>query len=371
MPDLSFRVSFGGEPATVEDLAAIDEITVEQGEDAAWEARIVMALCLDGQGNWERQNDLKLRARTQVRIELKIGDAGFKPLIEGPIVALDQAMDSRPGRSTMTITVHDDSAWLNLESGPVSIEGQSDEAIARQLFVDKSEGHIASAQIVIPPEAEPPSLGENFSELGTPMQMLRRLAERNGCRLYVLPGTTAGASIGCLKPDTEDPPTLPPLILLGADRNLADVTATEDPERSSRTVAHTLRFSDQQLVSYTSQQSDEALLGEEPVAPEPPQRAASPSANEDAAGAARAQARLRNFPVEYTGQLITGCYSALLQPFQKVALRAGAARCSTVLLLTKVTHRITPSFYHVEFEGRGNSISALQGGSPGLLAGIL
>ena len=63
-----------------------------------------------------------------MRIELKIGTDDFKPLIEGPIVGVDTAMDSRPGRSTATVVVHDDSAWLNLESAPVSTEGLTDDA---------------------------------------------------------------------------------------------------------------------------------------------------------------------------------------------------------------------------------------------------
>jgi hypothetical protein len=79
------------------------------------------------------------------------------------------------------------------------------------------------------------------------------------------------------------------------------------------------------------------------------------------------KARLRNFPVEYSGRLIPGAYPKILTPFQKVALKAGGASISAVLLLTKVTHSITPSMYSVEFEGRGNSLSELQAaaGLPG------
>jgi hypothetical protein len=372
MPELSFRVYFGGEPASVEDLARIEEITVEQTEGAAWEARIVMALCLDEQGNWERQNEISLRPRTQVRVELKIGTADFKPLIDGPIVGLDTAMDARPGRSTATVVVHDDSAWLNLASEPLSTDGRTDEEIARELFLEKSDGHIASTRIELPSDTTPPSLGESFAQLGTPMQMLRHLAERNGCRAFVLPGDSPGASIGCLKPDSEDPPALPPLVLLGAGRNLADVSASEDPESAERTVAHTLRLADQQLVSYTTQAEDETLLEQQPAAPDPPARALPPGANdgEDAAARARARARRRNFPVEYSGRTIPGCYPAILQPRQKIALHAGGARNSTILLLTKVTHRLTPSLYAAEFEGRGNSLASLQGAAPGLPAGI-
>jgi hypothetical protein len=256
MHDLSFRVYFGETAATVEDLAHIEEITIEQSEDAAWEARLVMALCLDDHGNWERQGDIALHPRTQVRVELKIGPDEFKPLIEGPIVGVDTAMDSRPGRSTATVTIHDDSAWLNMASRPISTEGRTDEEIARDLFTKLPPGATISPltpQIEIPAAASPPSLGSQFAQLGTPMQKLRHLAQRNGCRAYVLPGEKRGKSIGCFKADPEGEPSLPALVLLGAGRNLADVRATEDPESSAQTEIHTLRLGDQQVVSYTTQ----------------------------------------------------------------------------------------------------------------------
>lgn len=372
MAELSFRVFFGGTPATVDDLAHIDEITVEQTEDAAWEARLVMALCLDEQGNWARQDDIQLRPRTAVRIELKIGAAGFKPLIDGPIVGIDTAMDARPGRSTATIVVHDDSAWLNRESGAFSTDGRTDAQIARELFTTRSEGHVPTAQVELPAGASPPSLGDQFAQLGTPMQMLRHLAERNGCFAYVLPGPAPGQSIGCLKPDPLAPALLPPLVLLGSGRNLADVTVTDDPESAESTVVHALRLGDQQIVSYTTSVTDQDLLEPRPAAATPPARSAPGGAGsgEDASAAARARARRRNYPVKFAGRTIPGAYPQILQPHEKVALHAGGSTSSTVLLLTKVTHRITPSLYSVDFEGRGNSLAELQAAVPGLPAGI-
>jgi hypothetical protein len=373
MPDLSFRVYFADSPASVEDLLDIEEITVEQQEDAAWEARLVLSHCLDERGNWARQGDLRLRSRTQVRIELKIGSDDFKPLIDGPIVGIHTAMDSRPGRSTATIVVHDNSAWLNLESKPVVTTGKSDEEIARLLF-GLSQGPQLAQQIEIPVRGSPPSLGEEFAQLGTPMQMLRHLAQRNACHAYVLPGDTAGSqSIGCLKPDPESPGTLPPLVLLGEGLNLADVTVTEDPEKSESTTMHTLRLADQEIVSYSTQFSDEKLLGSQPAASKPPQRTLAPHLNdsEDPARRARARSRRQNYPVKLSGSLIPCVYPKILRPYEKVSLHAGAAKQSTVVLLTKVTHRITPSMYSVEFEGRTNSFSELQPAVPGLPAGIL
>lgn len=376
MAELRFRVYFNHTAATADDLLHIEEITVEQTEDAAWEARLVMALCLDGNGRWARQADLRLRPRTPVRIELQIGSGPFKPLIDGPIVSVDTAMDARPGRSTATIVIHDNSAWLNLESQPTIAENQPHDAIVRQLFTTLPAGATISPfqpDIAIPGGAPPPaSLGDQFAQLGTPMQKLRELARRNGCHVYVLPGSEKGApSIGCFKGDPEGNPTLSPLVVLGESRNVADLAATEDPESTAYTTVHSLSLGDQSLTSYTTQLSDQTLLGEQPAAGSPATRQAPPHAadGEDARAAAAARDRLRNYPVKYRGRLLTGCYPDLLQPYQKVALRAGAAAVSAVMLLTKVTHQITPSAYVVEFEGRGNALSSLQPPDP--LASIL
>lgn len=372
MPELRFRVSFGGVPATLDDLARIDEITVDQAEDAAWEARLTLTLALDAAGHWSLQNDARLEPRTAVRIELQIGTAPFKPLIDGPIVGIESAMDSRPGRSVISLVVHDDSAWLNRESGPFTAEGRTADQIARELFLTRSEGRVVVANIEIPPGTAPPSFGEKFAQLGTPMQMLRHLAERHGCHAYVLPGPLPGQSIGCLLPDPIAPPTLPPLVLLGPSRNLADVTVTNDPDSAERTTVHTLRLSDQQVSSYTTRLEDEDLLESRPSASDAPTRTAPAGggAGEDPAAAARARTRRRNFPVKFTGRTLPGSYPQILQPHQKVALHAGGASASTVLLLTKVTHRITPSAYTVDFEGRGNSLADLQASVPGIPAGI-
>jgi hypothetical protein len=378
MPELRFRVFFNNTPATADDLLHIDEISVEQTEDAAWEARLSMVLCLNSDGHWDRQSDIRLRPRTPVRIELQIGTAPFKPLIDGPIVGVDTAMDSRPGRSTATVVVHDNSAWLNLEARATVATDQPHAVIVRQLFTDLPAGATIlpfQPDVLIPDGGESPaSLGVQFAQLGTPMQKLRELARRNGCHVYVLPGAERGTpSVGCFKGDPEGAPTLPPLVVLGASRNLTDVIATEDPESSAFTTVHTLRLGDQQIGTYTTQDSDQVLLGPRAAAQAPAPRQSPPSAtsiSEDARAAAAARDRLRNYPVKYTGRLIPGCYPGVLQPYQKVALHAGAAATSAVLLLTKVTHRITPSMYTVEFEGRGNSLADLQAAS-GLPLNIL
>ena len=371
MSDLSFRIFFDGQAATVEDLASIERLSVDQSEGAAWEARIVMTLGLDAQGAWSGSRGYGLDVRTQVRVELKMGNADFAPLIDGPIVTLDSEMDSRPGRSTITITVHDDSAWLNRESGPISTDGRSVSQVAQELFLQRSSSHITSAQINFPSESSP-SLGDSFADQGTAMQMLRSIAQSNQCRAYVLPGPTPGTSVGHIEPPPSPPASLPEMVLLGSGRNLLDVTVTEDPDSAQSATAHSLRLADQQILSYTTSTQDEELLGEDAAAPDAPTRQLRPGSNdsEDPEVSARAASRRTNDPVQFSGTLMARAYGAILTPYQVVTLRAGASRGSTLMRVTNVTHTITPDNYAVEFEGRGNSLSNVTGAFAGLPTGI-
>jgi hypothetical protein len=45
----------------------------------------------------------------------------------------------------------------------------------------------------------------------------------------------------------------------------------------------------------------------------------------------------------------------VLTPYQKVSVHAGTTPYSGDYLLTKVTHRITPSLYTQQFEAKGDS----------------
>ena len=53
----------------------------------------------------------------------------------------------------------------------------------------------------------------------------------------------------------------------------------------------------------------------------------------------------------------SGCYPAVLTPYEKVSLRAADLPLSGDYLLTKVTHRLTASAYRQEFEAKADSRS--------------
>src|SRR5262245_47503571 len=107
MPDFGFRMHFGNRPAKEEELGRIEEIVVEQEMDMAWEARIRMYLCLDEDGNWQHSPEEFAKPFSRVRVELGAGSS-FTPLIDGPVASYQTALDSQPGRSSVTLVVRDD-----------------------------------------------------------------------------------------------------------------------------------------------------------------------------------------------------------------------------------------------------------------------
>src|SRR5688572_33374748 len=98
-----FRVWFGDRAASEDELGRIEEIEVTQEMDAFWEAHLRMALCLDANGAWLHWPGEKTSAFSRVRVELDMGSGRFAPLIDGPLVSIDAALDALPGRSAATI----------------------------------------------------------------------------------------------------------------------------------------------------------------------------------------------------------------------------------------------------------------------------
>ena len=86
--------------------------------------------------------------------------------------------------------------------------------------------------------------------------------------------------------------------------------------------------------------------------------------------AVQAATRRASYSLRTTGRVIPGCYRGVLRPYQLVAIRAGTTALSGTYLLTKATHRITPSVYTQEFNAKRNGVEQT-GPAPDLLGGII
>lgn len=359
MGTLRWRVWFGDRAASEDELRRIEEVEVTQEMDAFWEARLRMVLCLDARGTWLHWPGDTAQPFSRVRVELDIGNGRFTPLIDGPLVSIDAALDSQPGRSTATLVVRDDSAFLNRdEEVDPPFEHRSASAIAEDLFRRFSQ--VRDTRIAAT-EAVP----ETTTRRGTVLQFLRELAAANDRHAYVLPGEDRGTSIGCFLPDPEGADDLPPLVLIGAGRNLSNASVTQDPDGGERTQARVLRVDDQGVTTFETSAADLGLMRSLPALPADltPRRLLNPSDNtrEDPAAAATAQARRNGHVYQLTSHVIPGCYGGVLAPYRKVRLDAGATPYSGDYLITRVVHHITPSTYTQELDATANSATEVSG----------
>jgi hypothetical protein len=355
MAEPRFRVWFGDRAASEDELRRIEEIEVTQEMDAFWEAHLRMALCLDANGAWLHWPGDGHTPFSRVRVELDIGTGRFAPLIDGPLVSIDAALDSQPGRSTATMVVRDDSAFLNRdEETEPPFERRTASEIADELFGRFEQ--IRDTRIE-GTDAAP----ETTTRRGTVLQFLRDLATASDRHVYVLPGEAPGASIGCFLPDPEAPADLPPLVLIGHGRNLSQASVTQDPNGGERTQAQVLRVDDQGVTTFEASAADLGLMRNLPALPADltPRRLVDPTDNtrEDPTAAVTAQARRRGYVYKLASHVIPGCYAGVLTPYQKVRIDAGATPYSGDYLITKVVHRITPSVYTQELEAKTDSVT--------------
>jgi len=361
-----YRMFFNNNPATREQLDRFEEITVEQEIDMAWEARMQVPIATDDKGNWTGEDEDFLAEFTQVRIEIKIGDSAFVPLIDGCIVESGDLMSSEPGQSMKTVTVQDDSIRLNREDRIFRFENLLDHEIASQLF--KEIEQIASTKIEktpLPSSSLPPVVVQR----GTAMQLLRSLARRQGMHAYVLPGEEPGKSIGCFKSFPTKTDGLPPLILLGAERNVAEFNPTNNAQHPAKVTASILNIFDKTITKRSSDFGKLDLLGEETTFAGEDNTATqilSPGYSDavDLDQAVTAEALRSSYSTETTGSVLNETYSAILTPYQVVSVCGANQRHSGDYLIRKVTHSLTRSFYSQSFTLQRNARSS--GSSAGL-----
>jgi hypothetical protein len=364
MAGMRFRLWFGDRAASADELARVEQIEVTQEMDAFWEAHVRMALCLDANGTWQHWPGDTATPFSRVRIELDLGSGRFVPLIDGPLAGVDAGLDAQPGRSTATMVVRDDSAFLDRdEEAEAAFENRSDSDVARTLFERFSQ---VIGETRVPATQGTPA---TTARRGTVLTFLRRLARLNGRHAYVLPAAQQGGkSIGCFLPDpgaSDGASDLPPLVMIGIGRNLADAEITEDPRGPERTRSRVLRVNDQGVTTFETSAQDLGLMRDLPATPADltPRRLLHPADNqrEDPTAAVSGQARRRGYVYHLRSRVLPGCYGAVLTPYNKVRVDAGATPYSGDYLITRVVHRITPSLYTQELEAKTDSTSKVSG----------
>ncbi|ASC73026.1 hypothetical protein XM38_039880 [Halomicronema hongdechloris C2206] len=320
---IEYRLYIDNTPASREQLDLVEDITVEQAVDMAWEARLQIPIGTDEQGQWNREAEELFAEFTPVRIELRVGDGAFSPLIDGPVVDIETQMQTEPRQSMVTIVVQDDSVFLNREDRIFRFDQLLDHQIAEELFGEVPQ--ITTTDIATTPA---PSSNSDISvvQRGTAMQLLRSLAQRQGMHAYVLPGETPGQSIGCFQPFSTEPGDLPPLTLMGPERNLDTFSPHDDLQRPARVTTYALSLLDKTVTQRTTDPGDLDRLGPNPALDEDTRPAAQilPPHYGDAVDLdqmAAAAAERASYASEVSGTVLGHYYRGILLPYQVVTVR--------------------------------------------------
>lgn len=371
MGQVRYRLYIDDQPAERALLDQIEEVTVTQAVDKAWEARLLVIICTDAKGAWSGAAKPFEEAFTRVRVEVDAGDGTFTPLIDGPVVGIDQSMNSEPGRSTHTVVVQDDSITLNRRDGLQLYLFKLDHEIASAIY--GAAEHISNTDIddASKPGVDPFPWAEYY--LGTEMQLLRKLAERQSMHAYVLPGTKPGESIGVFKPFPTQPDGLPPLVLLGQDRNIVSFEAKEDSLLPATVSSQSLSIADKGVAKAEFSSRDADLLGKAAAGAaikEEAKRILVPKdAKTDPATVVKAFAEKSGYAFRATGTIATDCYRAALAPYRVVTIKGVGEKLGGHYRIKNVTHRLTRSVYSQSFGLLRNATSE-GGNDPTLPVGI-
>jgi len=364
MPSAEFRLYFDNAPASEEQLGAFAAIRIEQAIGMAAAAELEVSLATDDAGEWIGFDDAYAQPFTRVRVEIKVGEGAFVPLIEGPVVGQRFELDAKPDASRLVIVAHDDSVLLDREEKVVVFENQPPARIVSKLLEEPGLSSRVSERL---PDAGA-ALERYIVQRGTNMQLLRVLARRFGMFVYVEPGKQPGRSVGVFEVPSAHDESLPDLILLGEERNIGSFSAEFDALRPLAPKAASVKAIDKQSVSAAASAANLAPLGEESVhalvsAPTT-LLAHTREEQSDLDAATLAVANLSPWAYSASGEVDNDLYPAVLRPYRKLRVRGVGPQLSGDYLVTRVSHHIDYSGYRQQFSLSRNARSAAAGGGP-------
>lgn len=370
MARVHYRIYFDNAPASAEQLARFTAIRVDQGIDIAAEAELDLPVGTDEAGLWPGVEEDLAQAFARVRIEVKVADADFLPLIDGPVVGSRYELKAAPDESSMTLVVQDDSVQLDRDEKVVLFEDMATQDIVSSLFADAG----LAADVDDAPGAGA-ALQRVVVQRGTSMQLLRELARRHGMFAYVKPGKAPGQSVGMFKRLQADATDLPEILLVGDKRNVASFSAEFDALRPIRARAGSVSLADRSVLTSSTDSPDTAPLGDLPAhdLTRPAlmllTRTREEQADLDAATAAAVA--LSSWAYSASGELDAEHYEGVMQPYRLVRVRGIGGYLSGDYLIGRVSHVLTDSAYRQQFSLHRNARSPGGGAGAGsLLSGV-
>ena len=357
MPTANFRIYLDNEAADEEQISLFGDIQIDQAIGMATEADITIAIGVGEDGVWDTLEDSIAQPFARIRVEVRVDENDYIPLIDGPVVGQNFELDAAPGRSKLVLIVNDDSVLLNQDEGVELYEDQSPDQIAANLF--QQYGFTAETDAVTSPSG---LLVRNLVRRGTPMQFLRELARRHGMFVYVVPGDNPGVSTGVFKSPQPQGKVFPELLLLGAERNISKFSARFEGLRPLRARAFSVDITNQAILSSEARDSSLTALGATPVHEllETPLTLLARTREDSSDLDAATTAVVDHSSWAYSAQAEVSAdnYSGVLSPYRTITVAGVGGHLSGEWLISQVRHTINDAGYTQSLTLRRNARSA-------------
>jgi len=381
-PSEEYSIMFGDRSVDLEELDNISDVTIEQTLDMIWEAKVTMSINMDEKGLWNIENKEFAYPQSRFRFEVKRGNS-FVVLIDGPIVNIDADMNSEPGQSSMTLTIYDDSILLDNKQEFLHYHNKKDSEIALEIYKKAVTDKILDSFEIEDTKSQPQTI--NFR--GTRMQLLRKLAKRNGMHAYVIPGKISGKSIGLFKPYPKKPSGFTDLVLTGEKRNIEKFKVNIDSLKPSIGQGAYLNPQDNTIEDFSHEDEKCDLLGDMPVisnikkligqitSPQLIPQQVIPndviqpnlimihpnsSLGDDMQQRIKAEACESRYAIKGTGKVLrTTCFPDILTPSNMIAVQGINGPYCGNYIITKVSHNISRSSHTQSFTVIRNAFSKI------------
>lgn len=215
------------EPASRRMIEAIQSIEVTHRDEGRSGFQIVFQVGRVGQAdreNYQLIKDPLLTAGHRVILSLTL-NAKAHLLMDGIITHQQFSPSMEPGGSTFTITGEDISLALDRKEVPQEHPEQDEKVIVEQMLGNYSQYGIRS-QVEKPLIGAPAGRDRTPVKLGTDLEHIQFLAQRNGFVFYVTPGPRAGQNIAYWGPPKKPRERPQPALTtnMGAFTNLESIS---------------------------------------------------------------------------------------------------------------------------------------------------
>lgn len=328
-------------------------VEVDLDEDAA-AFRIELSIAMGSDGAWSHIDDERLAPWRKVAISVGFDD-GFERLVSGRLVRIDSSFEPEAGRCRMELWGADDSALLDRTERLRAWPDRKDSDVAEAIFDEYALTPFVEATV--------PVHGTTVSTIvqrETDLQLLRRLARRNGFECFVEDGR---GHFRAPRPPSDPQPVL--AVHFGDQTTVSGFTVRLDARTPTDVGMYQLDRVEKTVLTTTTGSTRQQPLG------------AAVAADLLPAGLAPARAFVAMNATTGTAEMQPLCqslydrgdwfvtgegvvdgirYGAVLRPRRTVTIKGVGERHSGVYRVTRVTHTIDAGGYAQKFQVKRNAL---------------